>query len=159
MQLLISETSLSGFGEESERSLDAERKFQIWRATTSVFVSDALSVENEPDQVQNAEYVDSFVSKIDGVIKQWDTDYDGKILRDIVVDAIEFDKTICMQIAHVYWDFGETEVNHPMDLILCPALRRKGNSSGEDWESRTKLFAEVLLGKANLTSKSSCDIL
>ncbi|KAL4993917.1 hypothetical protein BDV10DRAFT_197915 [Aspergillus recurvatus] len=149
---------------------DEERKFQMWLASTTAMVLDAGSAPKKSkaftDQVQTTN--ESLTRKMREVIDHFvvvdDSGYPLELAR-IVEEAVKFDSEISRQVARVEWIFPVTATDIPFDpevmrlgtgetgskekekplvrLVVCPAMRKRGKSTGDDFGSPPTLLVPM----------------
>ncbi|KAL3455941.1 hypothetical protein BJX64DRAFT_294551 [Aspergillus heterothallicus] len=141
---------------------EEERKFQAWVAGTTALVIEAL---NTPGRSRSTESrAEALAIKVretlDPFLVVEDQSY-GSELHRILDEALKLDKEICRQIARIEWVYpplvkevefdpvtmrlGTGEVASKGDerqlvrLVVCPAMKKRGKSTGEDFNVETLL--------------------
>ncbi|KAL4744873.1 hypothetical protein BDW72DRAFT_208658 [Aspergillus terricola var. indicus] len=149
---------------------DEERRFQMWLASTTAMVLDAGSAPKKSktftEKVQSTN--ESLTKKMREVLDHYlmvdDPAYPQELAR-IVEEAVRFDTEISRQIARVEWVFPATgsEISFDPDimrletgetgakekekqlvrLMVCPAMKKRGKSTGDDFGSPSILLVPM----------------
>ncbi|KAK4034189.1 hypothetical protein C8A01DRAFT_18963 [Parachaetomium inaequale] len=133
---------------------DLQRRFQIWKASTTTFVLDSSRPANESMKLP---LVQALCNAL-GPFCRTERLILTKEVTDIIGMAIDLDREICKQVALVSWVFPvpgdlsdgrlifdgkrmmiEREQSQPthatnVRLVVAPALVKRGNSNGEDFD-------------------------
>jgi hypothetical protein len=148
---------------DHEKNPEAERKFQIWSATTTGFVFDSIDMTEGSEAYKfvqsEKEYLKSRVCEtIDPFMRSRESGHSQDLLR-IMDNALALDSEICRQVARVEWVFpsrkldimydpaamelekGEkpSKVNQKVLLAVSPAMKKRGKSTGEDFKAENIL--------------------
>ncbi|RYP67403.1 hypothetical protein DL770_008630 [Monosporascus sp. CRB-9-2] len=143
---------------------EAERKYQMWSATTTGLILDAVNMEEGSEVCKHREEHKSAVLErirrvIDPVLRFYDDGYDQELLR-ILDDALTLDRELSRQVARVFWVFGgketqikfdsttmelekgekPSEANQEVLLVVAPAMKKRGKSAGEDFKTENMLL-------------------
>ncbi|KAL3474036.1 hypothetical protein BJX99DRAFT_232293 [Aspergillus californicus] len=133
---------------------EEERRFQMWLANTTAMVLDKetkmeTKVKSLVDKVR--EVIDSFITLKDSAY--------AEEVNLLVEDAVKLDLEICRQVARIEWVFptpgkevvfdsqtmrlGTAEIlakeKQVVHLVVCPAMKKRGKSTGEDFHSESLL--------------------
>ncbi|KAK0641360.1 hypothetical protein B0T16DRAFT_393654 [Cercophora newfieldiana] len=141
------------------RDCDAERKFQVWRASTSVLLIDSVLSSTE-----NGEVTDELLTELHRFLQPLSTAHDthgfDQELQHIYDDAINLDKEICRQVARIEWQFPCNEQVLDFDpqcmvlqkgqeqlptaeevrLVIAPRMVKRGKSTGQGFETENQLL-------------------
>ncbi|KAL4917370.1 hypothetical protein BDW62DRAFT_211229 [Aspergillus aurantiobrunneus] len=148
---------------------EEERKFQIWLASTTAIVLDVGGMRRSKRFAAQVEaavqgLVDKIREVIDPFVTLKDQGYEQELTR-IVEEAVNFDREISRQVARVEWEFpapGKEVVFNPelmrlrtgetikkdkekklVRLVLCPAMKKRGKSTGEDFAGPPTLLVPM----------------
>ncbi|OHE90577.1 hypothetical protein CORC01_14124 [Colletotrichum orchidophilum] len=151
----------------AEFDIEACRNFQSWSAETTGMVLQTIEEKQEPEVSQ---FLNRVVKKIaagivDAILSIIDVaDEDGLELEIgmILHEALALDKEVCRQVARVDWTADKTPTNFDPDtmelegdvelgthgqtacLVVAPGLRKRGKSSGEDFDVDELLLPMVV---------------
>lgn len=164
MLTFIIQGGQSEAGPESRPDPEAERKFQMWSATTIGLLFDSIDVKEESEaynHTRNAkEYIlEGIRETIDPFLWSQDEGYQHQILG-ILDNALALDKEISRQVARVDWVFGIKKTSAMFDptamelekgekpsmanqqvlLVVAPAMKKRGKSTGEDFKVESMLL-------------------
>ncbi|KAK3946032.1 hypothetical protein QBC46DRAFT_370656 [Diplogelasinospora grovesii] len=162
-----------------------ERRFQMWKATTSALILESMESMEEEEEEEEQEQVQrssestaektssfncwSFSDRVLDIIRPFvrnDSDVEGILgnLCNIIESSIALDQEICRQMARVDWVFppppsskdllvsfnpddmavgvGETtpRPGQYVSVVMAPALKKRGKSTGEDFEIENLLL-------------------
>ncbi|KAL2826691.1 hypothetical protein BDW59DRAFT_160883 [Aspergillus cavernicola] len=145
---------------------EEERKFQMWLSSTTAMILDGGKARGKSRSLttQVETEVKSLVEKVREVIDPFvalkDLGYPQELNR-IMEEAIELDTEISRQVARVEWVFPKPAQEVPFDstimrlgtaemlpkekekqmvrLVICPAMKKRGKSTGEDFQSESLL--------------------
>ncbi|KAH8203364.1 hypothetical protein TruAng_002459 [Truncatella angustata] len=142
---------------------EAERKFQIWKATTSALILESMECEGEEKcRRRMVKFTSDISALIIDVVKPFalGSDKISDQLELIINMFIGLDEKICRQATRVDWLFPslqhsaqfnpETmaargreippEPGQHVDMIVAPGLKKRGRHMGEDFESEYLLL-------------------
>lgn len=151
--------------ESGQQSPELQRRFQAWKATTSALILESVNDQERVDR-DIAVWAREFSQSVLDSIMPWVQSSDEGILEnltDIFREAITLDQIICRQSAHVAWVFSIS--NHPhaplvfdpdlmavergspspkvgqrLAMVVAPGLKKRGKSTGEDFEVESLLL-------------------
>jgi hypothetical protein len=135
----------------------------MWRANTCSLLLDALNGKRKDVSDDRRTLADEHAQKIFQVFASWSTEPESMASRlsDIILESINLDDQLCQQVAWLRWESlkqpqsdhvfdtetmelerGETRssADGKVELVLAPALIKKGNSSGEGFDTATTLL-------------------
>jgi hypothetical protein len=143
-------------GQERVTAPEAERRFQMWKATTSALILESMNDderENQNIEVWAREFSSSVLDTIVSLVRDSD---EGILenLTEIIQSSIILDQKICRQSARVGWLFPPSksllsfnpdsmavEVGAPSPqrgqrivMVVAPGLKKRGKSTGENFE-------------------------
>jgi len=148
----------------SVHSPEAERKFQVWRATTTGLLLESMDTEEAPEryniaQERKGKMIHRICETIDPFLRSHDNGYPQDLLQ-ILDDATALDMEISKQVARVEWMFPKMGVKTMYDpatmelekgekpsksqqevlLAVSPAMKKRGKSTGEDFKAESLLL-------------------
>jgi hypothetical protein len=157
---------------------EAERKFQVWTATTTGHLLDSMVTEEGSEsfkviQINKEFFVAKICDTIDPFLRSREGGHAQELLR-ILDNAIALDKEISRQVARVEWVFpgkgGESvydpatmelekgeepyKTNQEIVLAISPALKKRGKSTGEDFKLENLLLPLEVSCEQVVDSKS-----
>jgi hypothetical protein len=151
---------------------EAERAFQMWSATTTQLVLDAI--HSHPHEAQDAQFylehrkraISESISRAIGLDARSESTHGiTKQLDEILDLAFALDKDISQQVARVEWSYdyqllkntefkfdpetmeldeGSPRSAEKVRLIVAPALVKRGRSTGEDFDVERVLLKSVV---------------
>lgn len=146
-----------------------KRKYQLWKATTTELVLDSLTTTKESRVDKDETGVkEEIVTTISETIEPYLRSFaDGYVERldEIVEAAFKLDKELSRQMAEISCGFESTKRPPPFDanamelqhgeyqgsgrpaevlLTVAPAIFKRGNSDGEDFETERTVLAPVV---------------
>ena len=151
-------------GRCARKTLEEQRKFHTWKATTSTLILDAMESLDEEEAGDITEHFNSSLARrVLDVIRCFVRGSDEDIfinLRSIIETSIELDEEICQQVARIDWHFPRSGVRMPFDpaymeveigainpqagqligVIIAPLLRKRGKSTGESFDIENVLL-------------------
>lgn len=157
-------------GQERATSPEAERRFQMWKATTSALILESMNEDERENQQHIEAWAREFSRPVLDAIVPLVRDSDEGILEnltEIIRNFIHLDQKICRQAARVGWLFPPStsslcfdpdsmvvEVGAPtpqrgqrVAMVVAPGLKKRGRSTGESFEVEYLLLKmEVLCG-------------
>jgi len=161
---LLRPRSQSEANPESRSNPEAERKYQMWSATTTGLLLDTLNMEEGSEAYKRLEkdkneILEQIQITIDPFVRSCDEGYTQE-LRRILNDALALDREISRQVARVFWVFGSkktqlmfdsttmelekgekpSKANQEVLLVVGPAMRKRGKSTGEDFNVENVLL-------------------
>ncbi|KAH8647091.1 hypothetical protein BGZ60DRAFT_535442 [Tricladium varicosporioides] len=139
---------------------EAERKFQMWSATTTGLLSEKLDLNDGSKEYQILyERKERRVGYIYKTIEPFSRVMDEGFQKDlfkIISDAVTLDLEISKQVARVTWVFdngpfnpdlmeleaGENSCpeNEEVQLIVAPGLKKRGKSTGDGFKTENTLL-------------------
>ena len=160
--------------QQTPKAFEAERKFQIWKATTMALIVESLKTIDGNEYRSTIESFSSNLSQqILEVIQCFVGDSDEGIsinLRNIIENSVALDRKISKLTARIEWTFQPVEgrllfdpdcmevdigVATPqsgqvVDVAISPVLKKRGKSTGEDFDVADNLLK---MGVACITSR------
>lgn len=148
------------WNDTSASGLDAEPKFQMWRAKTTNLLLDSEELAQKDSHGAprrlNWSNFQAICTLLSSISKSKDKGLTDQ-LSQIVNEALDLDKLISTQAAEVIWYFDLKKISgqfnqdwvKPQDgekqtgdsenvwLVSAPGMIRRGKSSGEDFDSKT----------------------
>jgi hypothetical protein len=146
-----------------ERDPEAERKFQVWNATTTGLLLEAnarMGPQAEKNQSEEKEWFIAKIFETIGPFLRARGDHVQQLGR-IIDDALALDREISRQVARVEWVFpnsgteklmfdpetmklekGEkaSKDNQNVLLVVAPGMKKRGKSTGDDFKDESLLI-------------------
>ncbi|KAF3006149.1 hypothetical protein E8E14_006814 [Neopestalotiopsis sp. 37M] len=158
--------------------LQALRRWNTWRANTSIIILEALAAETRACQSQENDFYERNIRPIEEILKPFtgaEHNTFATELRRIVHEAIELDKVMNKQIPALTWIFRPTQLpdEYSQDdmefdlesqsempqkddwLIVNPGLQKRGKSTGQDFDQATVLFKTKFHAKPSAVPTAS----
>ncbi|KAI0521986.1 hypothetical protein F5B22DRAFT_512772 [Xylaria bambusicola] len=141
---------------------EALKKFHVWRAITANMVFNADAAASPKDSWST--FKDSLITKhIDPIALAFVPEVEYRryydLLGNIVEKALVLDREISRQAAWVRWVFEESESSTSqgnVDIIVAPALVKRGRSDGDGFEEQRQLLpADTFVIQSLLLSKTN----
>lgn len=117
--------------------IEAKRKFQMWRASTTTLLLDAKKLDQRDDHGTHRglnEKVESICESLRVFSKSKDKELIDQLFR-IVNEALNLDKLISKQVAEVIWDsdLGKNSGQFNQDLMELWRGKEQTGDSGNVW--------------------------
>ncbi|KAG5745889.1 hypothetical protein H9Q70_011421 [Fusarium xylarioides] len=134
---------------------EAERKFHCWSSTTISMLLTSIDKEKTNDHMKHRTiyHVDRIINTLDSLLTKDRGRSFKNQLSAIITEAFALDKEISRQVARVIWRFNvpqqEEKADQPHaapnkpDLVMAPAVFKRGKSTGEGFDHETKLLDMV----------------
>ncbi|KAF5536889.1 hypothetical protein FPHYL_12867 [Fusarium phyllophilum] len=131
---------------------EAERKFHCWSSTTISMLLTSIDVEKANDHMKHrtVHHVNRIINTVDNLLRKDRERSFNNQLSAIITEAFALDKEISRQVARVIWRFNvprqEEKADQPHaapsrpDLVMAPAVFKRGKSTGEGFDHETKLL-------------------
>ncbi|KAF4436065.1 hypothetical protein FACUT_6756 [Fusarium acutatum] len=131
---------------------EAERKFHSWSSTTISMLLTSIDVEKANNYMKHITgyHVNRIINTVGDLLRKDRERSFKNQLSAIITEAFALDKEISRQVARVIWKFNvpqqEEKADHPhaapdkSDLVMAPAVFKRGKSTGEGFDHETKLL-------------------
>ncbi|KAF4502463.1 hypothetical protein FAGAP_1315 [Fusarium agapanthi] len=131
---------------------EAERKFHSWSSTTISMLLTSIDAEKANDYTKHMTdfHVNRIINTVDHLLRKDRERSFKNQLSAIITEAFALDKEISRQVARVIWRFNvpqpEEKAEQPHaapsrpDLVMAPAVFKRGKSTGEGFDHETKLL-------------------
>lgn len=158
---------------DSADSIEAERKFYLWKATTTAYLDETIGLDEPQCRKEREDLAKEKASIFCDYLGCLSTSKDQRLVRtitSIVLEALELDLLISRQVARVKWVYSinngpqrfnqglmdaEEEPGDYIYLFLAPALVKQGKSNGDDFDKSTILLkSQVICGPGDATVQS-----
>ncbi|KAF8853527.1 hypothetical protein BDZ45DRAFT_598493 [Acephala macrosclerotiorum] len=149
---------------DSRPESEAERKFQIWKATTNSLLLDTLELKEGGSAFNKLEHrkqivLNNVLETIRPYARKMDDGFQLELSK-IMSDAVNLDIEISKQVAIVTWDFEHgqfdpssmelgaeesPEAQHQeVQLVVAPGLKKRGKSTGENFKVENTLLLTIV---------------